>query len=410
MLDDCCSRAIKRELHMEQITKAEQERLLKVMRRHRKRLEQFPNVRTVDIGYEFTNGQPTGRLAIRVHVNEKQPEADLKRSERLPEELDGIPVDVIQSNPELQAVNRNVRQVPLIGGVVVGNTRAGFIGTLGAVVFERDSLFPKGLSNYHVLVVEPPQKTDTVAQPKTAAAADALGFLERWNKQYDCAVCSITSRSVSTQLADLGTAKGISYPLVGMKVVKSGRTTAVTRGVIDGTDGGEFTVIPDPNFPAPMGEISAGGDSGSVWLESSSFLAVGLHYAGETDPNPASERAWAKWMATVADKLSILVLDKAAMGTASTGQACTVLGRTLPNAPCQLDIVYPSGRRSTAKGLGDKTADGNGWVRWTWTVGSSTKRHGAGTGLPHGIPVKGIVTLDGDQVMVESPLVGQPTT
>ena len=65
---------------MEQITKAEQERLLKVMRRHRKRLEQFPNVRTVDIGYEFTNGQPTGRLAIRVHVNEKQPEADLKRS------------------------------------------------------------------------------------------------------------------------------------------------------------------------------------------------------------------------------------------------------------------------------------------------------------------------------------------
>jgi hypothetical protein len=128
---------------MEQITKAEQERLLKVMRKHRKRLKQFPNVRAVDIGYEFTNGQPTGRLAIRVHVNEKQPEADLKRSERLPEEIDGIPVDVIQSNPALQAVNRNVRQVPLIEGVVVGNTRAGFIGTLGAVVFERDSLFPK---------------------------------------------------------------------------------------------------------------------------------------------------------------------------------------------------------------------------------------------------------------------------
>lgn len=36
---------------MEQITKAEQERLLKV--------------RAVDIGFEFTNGQPTGRLAIR---------------------------------------------------------------------------------------------------------------------------------------------------------------------------------------------------------------------------------------------------------------------------------------------------------------------------------------------------------
>jgi hypothetical protein len=31
---------------------------------------QFPNVRAVDVGYEFTNGQPTGRLAIRVHVRE----------------------------------------------------------------------------------------------------------------------------------------------------------------------------------------------------------------------------------------------------------------------------------------------------------------------------------------------------
>ena len=395
---------------MEEITQAEQDRLLKVMRKHRKRLLQLPNVRSVDVGYEFTDGRSTGRLAIRVHVNEKQPEAALKRSERLPEQIDGFPVDVIESNPELQAVNRDAHQTPVIGGVTLGNTRSGEIGTLGAVVFDQDSLQPMALSNYHVMVVEPPQKTDTIAQPKTSAAADALGNLERWDKSYDCAVCRIVSRPVSAELADLGICRGIRNALVGMKVVKSGRTTAVTRGVIDGTSGVEFTVVPDSDFPAAMGEISAGGDSGSLWLEASSSDAVGLHYAGETDPDPSKERAWAKSMTLVASKLSIVVLDPAAMGLAHTGSSCTVLGRTRPNAPCFLEVVYPSGRKSGAKGLGAKVADADGWVRWTWIVGSSTKRHGAGTGRPHGIPVTGTVTLDGAQSIVTSPLLGNPTT
>jgi len=395
---------------MEEITREEQERLLKVMRKHQKRLKQYPNVRSVDIGYEFTDGRPTGRLAIRVHVDAKQMEADLAPAERLPEELDGLPVDVIQSNPELQAVNRNARQQPLIGGVQVGNTRSGQVGTLGAVVFDRDTLQPMGLSNYHVMVVEPPQGSDTIAQPRTLAAADALGNLARWDKTNDCAVCRINSRTVSNELADLGTAKGITYPLIGMRVTKSGLTTAVTRGVIDGTNGGDFTVVPDPAFPPPMGEVSSPGDSGSLWIEVGSFFAVGLHYAGETDPAPSAERAWAKHLTTVADKLSIVLIDRAAMGTATAGASCTVLARTRPNAPCNLAVSYPSGRHSTAKGLGPKTSDADGWVRWTWMIGSSTKRHGAGTGRPLGIPVVGTVTLDGGNVVVESSLHGNPTT
>jgi hypothetical protein len=391
---------------VEEITQADQERLLKVMRRHTKRLKQFPNVRSIDIGYEFSDRRSTGRLAIRVHVNAKQPDAELKASERLPEEIEGIPVDVIQSNPELHAVNRDVRQVPVIGGVTLGNTRSVLNGTLGAVVFDQRSLQPMALSNYHVLVVEPPQGTDMIAQPQTSAATDALGNLERWDKRYDCAVCRITSRRVSAELADLGAARGTQSPRVGMKVIKSGRTTGVTRGVIDGTDGAEFTVIPDPDFPAPGGEISASGDSGSLWLDSESLLAVGLHYAGERDPDPAAERAWAKWMTAVQDKLSVLLLgtDSALMGSAHTGSSCTVLGRTRPDAPCHLDVVYPSGRKSRAQGLGDKTADADGFVRWTWMVGSSTKRTPEGDNR-----VKGFVTLDGAGQLVTSPLEGNPT-
>ena len=391
---------------MEEITQADQERLLKVMRRHRKRLKQFPNVRSIDIGYQYSDRRSTGRLAIRVHVNAKLPDAELKPSERLPEEIEGIPLDVIQSNPKLHAVNRDARQVPVIGGVTLGNTNSVLNGTLGAVVFDQRSLQPMALSNYHVLVVEPPQGTDMIAQPQTSAAADALGNLERWDKRYDCAVCRITSRPVSAQLAGLGAARGTQSPRVGMKVIKSGRTTGVTRGVIDGTDGAEFTVVPDPDFPAPRGEISASGDSGSLWLESESLLAVGLHYAGERDPDPAAERAWAKWMTAVQDKLSVVLLgpDSARMGSAHTGSSCTVLGRTRPDAPCHLEVVYSSGRKSRAQGLGDNTADADGFVRWTWMIGSGTKRPPEGDNR-----VKGFVTLDGAGHLVTSPLEGKPT-
>jgi hypothetical protein len=389
---------------VEEITQADQERLLKVMRRHRKRLKQFPNVRSVDIGYEFSDRRSTGRLAIRVHVNAKQPDAELKPSERLPEEIEGIPLDVIQSNPKLHAINRDARQVPVIGGVTLGNTRPDSPpGTLGAVVFDQRSLQPMALSNYHVLVVESPQGTDMIAQPQTSATADALGNLERWDKHLDCAVCRITSRPVSAELAELGAVGGTQSPRVGMKVVKSGRTTGVTRGVIDGTDGEGFSVVPDPDFPAPGGEISDSGDSGSLWLESATLLAVGLHFAGEGDPDPAQERAFAKWMTAVEDKLSVLLLgmDSAWMGSAHPGSSCTVLGRTRPEAPCHLDVVYPSGRKSRAQGLGDKTADTDGFVHWSWTVGSSTKRTLEGDNQ-----VKGFVTLGGVRQLVASPLEG----
>ena len=58
---------------MEEITQAEQDRLLKVMRKHRKRLKAFPNVRSVDLG--MSSAPATDRaLAIRVHVDAKQPE------------------------------------------------------------------------------------------------------------------------------------------------------------------------------------------------------------------------------------------------------------------------------------------------------------------------------------------------
>jgi endonuclease G len=96
-----------------------------------------------------------------------------------------------------------------------------------------------------------------------------------------------------------------------MRVTKSGRTSGTTSGIIDGVTIDEFTVIPDPRNPPPNGEISEGGDSGSLWFVSTSSISlfpgagVGLHFAGEITPDPNSERAWAKQILSVATALNI---------------------------------------------------------------------------------------------------------
>src|SRR5215211_7499715 len=96
---------------MYEITEEEQRKLEKLLRKHRKKLLAYPNVHNVDVGFEFANGEPTGRLAIRVHVTEKLAKSDLKRKDQIPDKLDGVPVDVIQFNPQPH-LDRNQRHEP----------------------------------------------------------------------------------------------------------------------------------------------------------------------------------------------------------------------------------------------------------------------------------------------------------
>ena len=165
------------------------------------------------------------------------------------------------------------------------------------------------LSNHHVLVAATGQAGDNVIQPAVNNPNNVVGTLTRWNVGLDCAVGTLNnSRAVSTAILDFpGGVRGPLEPTIGARVAKSGRTTATTRGIVDGVSATEFTIIPDPANPAPNGEISAGGDSGSVWLETATSMAVGLHFAGETDPNPAAERAWAKRMVNVVNALNVLL-------------------------------------------------------------------------------------------------------
>ena len=101
-----------------------------------------------------------------------------------------------------------------------------------------------------------------------------------------------------------------------MRVSKSGRTTGVTEGLIDGvsltttlryrsgpvqTFNDQIHIVPRPGAP-PDDEISLGGDSGSVWIDDANNRAVGLHFAGEVGAAP--EHAVANRMEVVAEKLN----------------------------------------------------------------------------------------------------------
>ncbi len=69
----------------------------------------------------------------------------------------------------------------------------------------------------------------------------------------------------------------------------------------------QVRIVPLPPWPEVDYEVSMGGDSGSIWVEQGTGNAVGLHFAGELDPNPMSEHAVANRMSAVADALELSV-------------------------------------------------------------------------------------------------------
>jgi len=294
---------------MQEFTSREEQKLLEILRQFQKKLFAFKGVHYLDIGYRFTKGRPLPQLAIRAHVFKKKPLAALDPSETLPRFIAGIPVDVIQSNPRPDRLLnfRNIRFDPLLGGIAVRNPKYNALGTLGAIVRAKDSNAAMALSNHHVLVGDTGKSGDIITQPATAQLTDVIGTLAKWNEPLDCAVCDLnSSRALSPAILEIATIPAkVEEPRIGMFLTKSGFTTGVTYGIIDGISFDEFTIIPAPEYHGSAGEISAPGDSGAIWLRTESATGVGLHYAGEKDPRPEAERAWAKKLSKVFEALKI---------------------------------------------------------------------------------------------------------
>ena len=297
-----------------------------------------PGVTAVDVGLKITGGKITDQVAVRVHVKRKIDDTVLERekeaftTKKSKGKCGTFPIDVIEAEygphtvaEELEAVNRKARIDPLVGGISVGNPRV-TAGTLGALVWDRTDCKVCILSNWHILCGSASCAAgEDIYQPGVfdgGTAADTVATLKRFrlDNHNDSALAQLNgSRSHSRDMVGLSPIPGVVAPTLGMNVTKSGRTTEVTEGIIDGVSwagslnygGGvvnafqdQIHIIPKPPWPAVDYEVSKGGDSGSVWIDQASGNAVGLHFAGETNSAPSAEFAVANQMVHVASDLN----------------------------------------------------------------------------------------------------------
>ncbi len=302
-----------------------------------------PLVTLIDVGWKYTGGENTGELAVRVHLRRKPGGAAFEtfRAENPDLEIDKslIPfkVDIIEGkyplhqswwNPQ-PADARTASCNPLQGGISVAGEWVGGSGTLGGIVEDRVTRQKMILSNWHVLVGSDYGVPGTqIFQPgwgdyygshgNTVALLDRHAFAQG----IDAAVATLTGprRWVNDELG-IGPVTGCTAPDINMRVIKSGRTSQVTRGIIDGFEGVYpiyyygvlhsiqyvYRIVPQTE----NSEVSRPGDSGSWWLEEDTHKAAALHFAGENDPE---EAALAIAMPQVLDALNVdIVLGQPAV-------------------------------------------------------------------------------------------------
>ncbi len=325
-----------------------------------------PNITSVGIGYRTKDGKPQTtedgkpQLAIQFTVRRKAkgargtPELDAELealgSRLIPPEMEiadtGVRVetDVVErayepayelvGEREIEQDERKKRRPVLVPGISVGHPKT-TAGTMGAVVYDAHTGSPCALSNWHVLHTPEGELGDPMLQPgphdDNRTDQNRAGTLVRSHLGMagDCAIARIEGREFDPTILDLNVrVSELARPELGDRVVKSGRTTDVTYGIVrrietivkldyGGTVGermiGGFEIGPDDLRPAPGNEISKGGDSGSAWLIVSengkaTGIMVGLHFGGEGPTNP-DEHALACYAHAVFEKLEIALAE-----------------------------------------------------------------------------------------------------
>jgi len=331
------------------------EKLKQYVRAHADGFLNDPNISSVGIGYKQTKGKETPQLAIQfsVHSKVKPEDVSAEGSSLIPKTLDvdgtTVPTDVIERSykPSFTTIKlkpkdeRRIRADVVSPGISVGSI-ATTAGTLGTFVRDSQTKQIVILSNWHVLQGSQGKIGDDVVQPgkfdDNRVEKNRVGKLLRSHlgPAGDCAIASMTGRGISNAILELGTSVDkIGEPHLKDRVVKSGRTTGVTYGVVSrlevntkmvypgGTAAtvGGFEIEPDPKKPAPNNEISRAGDSGGAWMAlgkngKPTDVMLGLHFAGDDDDGGPSEFALACYANSVMTKLEIEPIGKAQPHTA----------------------------------------------------------------------------------------------
>jgi endonuclease G len=305
-----------------------------VQRAYEKALRSFghrPEVTGVDIGYKYQDGRRGDEVVLRVHLREKLAPGLVDPAQLLPSDIDGIPLDVIQGHytPSgggvLALAARRHRRDPVQPGLSISH-HLGTAGTIGAIVYDRIDGAPCILSNKHVLAEAAlAEAGDQILQPGRIDGGrrdlDAIARLRRMHLgvRGDAAIAALNlSRQTRTALygSDIQI-RETRRAAVGDLAAKSGRSTGVTDGRVDGV--GRFKVkygfqdqwvegfklrTQDHANPDNL-ELTRHGDSGAIWYDPVTQEGLGLHFAGEDDSAPAAEFALACHLDAVLDELLV---------------------------------------------------------------------------------------------------------
>ena len=285
----------------------------------------------IDFGWIYKGGVRTNRRGIRFHVKRKRTLDEVDPQQVLPKKIFTIPTDVVQASYAPHAPGPTSLFNPLRPGISAGNTLRQTTGTLGLFVTDKQTGDGCMLSNWHVFYGSPDAAVgEEITQPGPAHlgsspprnVATLLKSLSLANG-LDAAIAKLIA-GTAVDLKTLGTnlqpAK-VANPQVGMRLIKAGVTSGVTRAIVDGVGGsyqidytnfGEkvrwmdgFRLVADPDQPED--EISLEGDSGAVWFEPTKRWAVGLHFGGEDGLGPLAEYALAHPLPLVLDRLNVTI-------------------------------------------------------------------------------------------------------
>ncbi len=311
--------------------KEKQKTIENIIKKHQENLLRIQGIVDLGVGYRLEDHHLTNELAIIIEVANQKEVAPL-----IPTAIEGVAVNLIESpvpenlfyntekiHPEIKKIAdfRNQHFKKLIGGIRIRNGWKNGLGggTLGAIAYDRQSNEAFGITCRHVLVSDrrwrskpdyPVIHPDKEWTPSTEvgtvlnegdAAMDCIRFALHPNREID---------QKHSCLGINGRITGVATDIIcGTKVMKSGSQTGVTYGVIVSqsvTNKNRFIVFPDDDFELIDGELTMGGDSGSVWLlNDGSMKVVGLHCLGNKSKQYDAELGVALRMDAVAEYLNL---------------------------------------------------------------------------------------------------------
>jgi hypothetical protein len=277
------------------------------------------NVHATGVGIRVRGGEPVlDEFVLKVYVYDK---VGLDVTPPLTQQFGDVEIDVepLPIQQALQAVPpQRQRQRPVPGGVSIAPLNEAFVGTLGCflrrVAGGTEQIF--ALSNNHVLadtnrlpigtpIVQPGPEIAPTKPGDVFAALSAFVPIQFPTSgptpvvnRLDAAIAVVADRELIQLRRMFGVDRytpQLLAPVPGMRVVKSGRTTGVTTGVINATrvngvvvNYGTRTAPRLATFNDTVEIVGSGnqpfsmpGDSGSVILEQESGRPVALLFAGD---------------------------------------------------------------------------------------------------------------------------------